>query len=117
VDSLTVDERGKFAETFLSQHGKKLNIHQLNLIVKAPQCSNPRYLRTLLEEVNEKQFIFDTSQLRIFGSYENLENNIKEYLEATDVESLYERIISRWELDFSEVNTLQKNHLISLGNF
>jgi len=46
---LTSEEREAMIQEYLSQYAKKLTADQLSLIMAAPQCSNPLFLRTLLE--------------------------------------------------------------------
>lgn len=57
-------------------------------VVDASQTSNPLYLRVLLDE------------LRVFGSHKKLGEQIGWYLEASDPQELYEKVIDRWELAY-----------------
>lgn len=46
---LTEEEREVMIQEYLAHYGKKLHKEQLELIMNAPQCANPLFLRTLLE--------------------------------------------------------------------
>jgi len=57
-------------------------------IVAAHQCSNPLFLKTLLEE------------LRIFGSFEELNKQIADYLKADSPPALFQKVFARLEADY-----------------
>jgi tetratricopeptide (TPR) repeat protein len=88
VQPLTVDERRRLIVDYLAQYTKALDSAHLARVAQAPQCANPLYLRTLLEE------------LRLFGVHEQLDKRIGHYLEAGTVAHLYEKVLARYEEDY-----------------
>ena len=88
VEPLSVDERKTLIREFLQNYGRSLSQERVDRIAKAPQSSNPLFLRVLLDE------------LRIFGVHEKLEERIAYYLEAGSPYDLYEKVIIRWENDY-----------------
>jgi nephrocystin-3 len=84
-------ERSTFIRAYLeSNYAKKLSDDRALRIAHAEQCSNPLFLRAMLEE------------LRQFGVHELLDERIDYYLQARDIPELYEKILSRWEIDYEE---------------
>lgn len=73
----------------MQQAGKKLTPEQSELISNSAQCGSPLFLRTLLEE------------LRVFGSFEQLEARILGYLAAKTIPDLFEKVFERLEKDFN----------------
>ena len=65
-----------------------LLVPQVRNIVAAHQCSNPLFLKTLLEE------------LRIFGSFEELNKQIADYLKADSPSALFQKVFARLEADY-----------------
>jgi len=88
VEPIEKDERKLLIKTVLAKYRKTLNPSQIDRIAATPQSSNPLYLRTLLEE------------LRLFGIHEELDARIESYLETTSPETLYEKILARYEQDY-----------------
>jgi len=88
VEPLQEEERRELIERYLAQYTKRLSTERVEHIASAPQAANPLYLRALLEE------------LRIFGSYEKLDERIDHYLAAQTVDFLYEKILERYEEDY-----------------
>jgi nephrocystin-3 len=74
--------------TDMQQAGKKLTPEQTDLLATADQCGFPLFLRTLLEE------------LRVFGSFEQLESKIANYLNAKTIPDLFDKVFERLEKDF-----------------
>ena len=75
------------AEAYFNIYSKKLPGGILAKLEATP-AANPLYLRSVLDE------------LRQFGRHEELEAKAKEYLEASDLSSLFDRILTRWDEDF-----------------
>lgn len=90
VEPLNEGERREVARRFLGDHGKRLDNNQLQRVARSFKSGNPLYLRTSLEE------------LRVFGRYEKLNERIDHYLEAEDLESLFERVLERIEKDYGK---------------
>ncbi len=88
VEPLTTDERKQLISEYLAQYTKALASAQMARIASAPQSANPLYLRALLDE------------LRVFGAHEKLDQRIEHYLAAASVDSLYEKILERYEEDY-----------------
>ncbi|VDI39379.1 Hypothetical predicted protein [Mytilus galloprovincialis] len=80
-------------------YGKTLNSEQKIMLVNAQQTSNPLYLKSLLDEI------------RIFGSFRQLTDKIKEYLSARNPQELFAKILERLEHDF-ETGTNSRKYLV-----
>ena len=81
-------ERGQMIDCFLKIYRRKLGDKLRGLVVDAAGTANPLFLRTVLEE------------LRQFGSFEKLPDQVAEYLEATTPQDLFCQVIQRWQHDF-----------------
>jgi tetratricopeptide (TPR) repeat protein len=69
--------------TFLNLYGKKFDNEQMTLVQQAKHTENPLYMITLLNEI------------RKFGSFENLGDQLNLYLKAEDITSLFSLVLSR----------------------
>ncbi|MCX6879341.1 MAG: tetratricopeptide repeat protein [Verrucomicrobia bacterium] len=83
-----IAERGRMIDSFLEIHRKQLGDKLRCQIINAPGTANPLFLRTVLEE------------LRQFGSFEKLPDQVAEYLKATTPQDLFRQVIRRWQHDF-----------------
>lgn len=81
-------ERGRMIDTFLELYHKTLSPPLRERIVHAPGAASPLFLRTVLEE------------LRQFGDFDRLPDQIGKYLEATTPVELFRQVIRRWQTDF-----------------
>ena len=81
-------ERGQMIDSFLEIYRRKLGDKLRGQVVNAPGTANPLFLRTVLEE------------LRQFGSFEKLPDQVAEYLKATTPQDLFRQVIQRWQQDF-----------------
>ncbi len=88
VAPMNEEERSELAVTYLSLYGKSLTAEQLARVASAPQGQLPVFLVTLLDE------------LRVFGSYDALDDRIALYLEALDTPALFDLVLERWESDY-----------------
>ena len=88
VTGLTGRDRRELIAHHLAQYTKKLEASQIDRIANSPQCRNALYLRTLLEE------------LRVFGSFEGLDDRIGHYLKTDSPAALFECILERFEEDY-----------------
>lgn len=86
---LSPPEREAFVQGFMSLHAKTLKETQLDSLVKSNACSNPLYLKTLLDE------------LRVFGSFEQLDTHIAQCLTAADPTQLYKLVFGRLDKDLA----------------
>jgi nephrocystin-3 len=73
---------------YLNIHARALDASLCRELVTAPGSKNPLFLRTVLEE------------LRQFGSFEKLPDQVRHYLEAGNPRELFLRVIRRWQTDF-----------------
>jgi hypothetical protein len=88
VHPLVAAERRAMIESLLSQYGKRLSPLQVARIASAEQASDQLFLQLMLDE------------LRQFGYSERLDEQIDQWLAATNVNEVYERILSRLEHDY-----------------
>ncbi len=82
------EEREAIAVRFLGEYRKGLSAAQLRTIADDPKCSLPIFLRTVLEE------------LRLSGSFENLDARIDHYLACRDTDDLFRLVLERLEGDY-----------------
>lgn len=92
VEPLNETERQALVLEYMALYGKSFTPAQLARIIKAEQCQNPLFLRTLLEE------------MRVFGVYEGLDAKISHYLTARTPPDLFNLVFSRLESDFETKN-------------
>jgi tetratricopeptide (TPR) repeat protein len=88
---LTLADEGEVAAmigAYLGIHARTLEPSLRKQLVTAPGSKNPLFLRTVLEE------------LRQFGSFEKLADQVRHYLEADNPKELFLRVIRRWQVDF-----------------
>ncbi|KAL6069903.1 DUF4062 domain-containing protein [Balamuthia mandrillaris] len=96
VQALDEQERTNLVEEYMAMYGKTLTKDQTERIVKADQCRNPLFLRTLLEEI------------RIFGVFEQIDKQIDHYLTAQTPPQLFSLMFTRLE---QELPSSHKNLL------
>jgi tetratricopeptide (TPR) repeat protein len=85
---LQTAERERLIADYLRQYAKALDRHQIEEIAAAPLAGNPLFLTALLEE------------LRVWGVYETLPDQIRHYLASASVGDLFQRILARYEGDY-----------------
>ncbi|TFH54313.1 MAG: tetratricopeptide repeat protein, partial [Methanothrix sp.] len=78
------------ARAYFDIFSKKLPKEILTKIENTPAAANALYLRAVLDE------------LRQFGIHEELEAKASGYLSAPDLQTLFDRILSRWHEDFGQ---------------
>lgn len=88
VSPLDETQRRKLVGKYLSRYGKSLTPEQTDRIVTATVTHNTLVLRTLLEE------------LVSFGVHELLDRRIDRYLDASDFEEFFLRVLQRAEEDY-----------------
>ena len=88
VEPLDVAERRALIDRFLGAYRKRLHPELAARIAADPKCAIPLFLRTVLEE------------LRLFGDHERLEQITANYLDASDLSTLFQRVLERMERDF-----------------
>lgn len=90
VKPLKSNEIEEFTTKYLKRFGKKLDSKFVEKLTKTIATSNPLYLRILLDE------------LRITGTFDNLEKRLDEYLSAKDIPSLLQKVFSRYQKDYEQ---------------
>ena len=89
VNPLTDNDIREFVYLYMKQFCKSLTSTQLTKILSYPQAKTPLFLKTLLDE------------LRIFGSFEQLNNRIEYYLSSPNIPALINLVFERIEHDLS----------------
>lgn len=90
VQSLDNERRKTLIQNYLESYRKSLSKEQTQTIANAPQCANPLFLITVLEE------------LRVFGVFEQLDVRIADYLQAQDPAALFAKVLQRMEDDYHD---------------
>jgi hypothetical protein len=88
VTPLDAEERKDLIVAYLGRYTKALDDSQISLVAEAPMSGNPLFLTALLEE------------LRVWGVYETLNDQIRHYIAAPSVGELFQRILARYERDY-----------------
>ncbi len=99
VRPLEVGERNKLIVAYLAEYGKRLSPERSKRIATSPSSANPLFLRAILDE------------LRIGSEHDRLDEHIAHYLDATSPAELYDRILQRWERDYSGGRDLVRRSL------
>ncbi len=86
---LTPTERKAVATGYLELFRKRLEAEWLERLVSNPACATPLFLRTCVEE------------LRVFGYFETLPQQIEYHLAAPDLAALIDHVLDRCERDFA----------------
>ena len=90
VKPLDEYRREQLIDTYLASYSKTLSKSQKQTIAYASQCANPLFLLTVLEE------------LRVFGSFEQLDAKMKTCLTATNPAELFDIVLARMEADYDK---------------
>jgi tetratricopeptide (TPR) repeat protein len=90
VKALNKAEREKVVRGYFRSFGKTLDTRNVRRLVSDTKSISPLYLVTTMEE------------LRIFGTYEELSRRIEHYLEAEDLDDLFQRVLARLEADYGK---------------
>jgi len=85
---LSVSDREAMITRFLSEFHKSLSLDECKEIARNEKTASPLFLRTFLEE------------LRLFGTFEKLDEQIEHYLASHDIGDLFQRVLERIESDF-----------------
>jgi nephrocystin-3 len=88
IEPLREGERRSMVREYLRRFGKVLEESHLDLIAFSPATSNPLYLKILLDE------------LRVTGTYDGLDERLRDYLSCTDTPALLQRVLARYEKDY-----------------
>ena len=101
LQPLTQVKREQLITDYLKFYGKSLLPEQVKRIAENKECKNTLVLRTLLEE------------LRVFGVHEEVDTHINTYLEASDINSFFDRVLTRFEKSYNQ-NDCMVQELLSL---
>jgi tetratricopeptide (TPR) repeat protein len=88
VEPLTVSERNALITCYLKKYRRELDAPVRAELAMAKQTQNPLFLRAVLEE------------LRVHGTFGELDKQIRIYLAAQTVDTLFEMILARYEQDY-----------------
>ena len=94
---LPVDNRKSLIKDYLSSYGKKLTENQIQRIINFPESENPMVLCALLDE------------LRFFGIFEKLDEEIDKYVSAKNIGDFYIQVLERLEGIFNYTDTETSN--------
>ncbi len=88
IEPLTPEERGKMIVDYLNRFSKSLDKPRIARLSNAMATANPLYLKILLDE------------LRVTGTYDNLDERLDDYLKATDIPALLHIVLDRYQRDY-----------------
>lgn len=96
----TSKRRETMASLYLKQFGKSLDERQMAKVINAPQTSSPLYLKVLMEGAYlapHTSFLTQVGELelRVHGSFEQLNATIERHLQARTVPELYNLFLVR----------------------
>ena len=97
IPALDIESRKRLITDYLLSFGKKLNSSQTDRIANDKESANPMILRALLDE------------LRFFGIYEKLDEEIDKYLAAQNIPEFYVKVLERLENIFDYTDTEASN--------
>ncbi len=101
---LSEEEREAIVVRFLSEYRKALRVDLVRRISADPRCGQPLFLRTMLEE------------LRLFGRHEELDREVERFLAVTGPEDLFQKVLERFENDFSPETIRDTMSLIRMSD-
>jgi nephrocystin-3 len=91
IPQLQPEEKREIMNLYLKLFARTLEPRLQEKILAAPQCANPLFLRTVLEE------------LRLRSRHEELDQNLHLLLQCPDPAALFVRVLQNLERDFSPV--------------
>jgi tetratricopeptide (TPR) repeat protein len=97
IPALDIESRKRLITDYLASFGKKLTPLQTDRIANDEESANPLVLRALLDE------------LRSFGVFEELDEEIDSYLAAQDIPEFYIKVLERLEKIFDYADTETSN--------
>ncbi|MDR0719780.1 MAG: tetratricopeptide repeat protein, partial [Treponema sp.] len=97
IPALDIESRKCLIKDYLLSFGKKLTPPQIDRIANDEESSNPMILRALLDE------------LRFFGVFEKLDEEIDRYLAAKSIPDFYIKVLERLEKIFDYTDTAASN--------
>jgi tetratricopeptide (TPR) repeat protein len=97
IPALDIESRKRLITDYFLLFGKKLTPLQRDRIANDEESANPLVLRALLDE------------LRAFGVFEKLDEEIDKYLAAQDIPEFYTKVLERLEKIFDYADTETSN--------
>ena len=88
IKALNQEEKKELIMSYLKEYGKELNSEIIQKILVHSKTNNTLFLRTLLNEI------------RLLGVFEEVGENIENYLEVKDVVGLFDKVFRRLENDY-----------------
>jgi tetratricopeptide (TPR) repeat protein/energy-coupling factor transporter ATP-binding protein EcfA2 len=85
---LTTEEQRQLVVCYFKQYHKDPSEKMITELVRSDQCSNPLYLRAVMEEI------------RVHGVYEELVGQVRDLLTAENIPALYKKVLARYEEDY-----------------
>lgn len=88
VKPLTPKERGEMITEYLLRFGKALDKPRIERLSTNKATENPLYLKIVLDE------------LRVTGTHDQLDQRLDDYLSATDIHTLLQKVLARYQRDY-----------------
>jgi nephrocystin-3 len=88
LELLEKSARQALITEYLQQYGKRLANKSMQELLAHSQTANPLYLQVILDE------------LLVFGEFDKLEDQLKEYLQAETIPDLYDKVLARLEANY-----------------
>ena len=83
-----IDTKSSIIRDILKTHHKSLSANQIQQIVQTKLSDNPMFLTILANE------------LQVFGSHEQLDSYLEDYLQIDNFEELWLKIVERWKKEY-----------------
>lgn len=96
LSPLSTQKQNGIFEAYLTKFGKNFTDKQIDKMVSSEATKNPLYFKVLLDE------------LRVFGSYDNLDSELDELLSKREIDDLFEKVLSRLENDYDKDGILKE---------
>lgn len=93
VFPLSNNKKKIFISQYLNNYGKNLNNNQIAKLSDFELCKNPHILKTLLDD------------LILFGSHDNINDKISEYVSCSNLDDFYDVWIKNIEHEFTKETT------------
>lgn len=90
IEPLNYINKKKFVTDYFTGYAKNLDIAIVEEIVSHEQTNNTLFLKTIMNEI------------RLIGSFDTLEKEIKEYIESKNIIELFSKIFDRFQDDYEE---------------
>lgn len=88
VEPMKPEDRGRMIEAYLKRFGKSLDKPKIDRLANAKATANILFLKIVLDE------------LRVTGTFDNLDERLNDYLKAPDIPSLLQNVLARYQRDY-----------------